>query len=220
MFFNQEDNLKIRSWIKLLLSPFVTKEEMPNRNLYVIVIKLINQMVNGKIKYPFNNYATKNELQLLQPIDIKAELTKKFYKEINLQNILNFGYQMQKQFLLSHPQYYNTFQNRNSLIRYSNLSSISTITDNFDKSTNNGNDIYLMRKNNIIKSEQKEENEINDLSISNSEIELNDEEIGKFYSIIEYLEKRINEDDLIIEHQTNEINKLTNILDVITNQIN
>ena len=94
MFFNQEDNLKIRSWIKLLLSPFVTKEEMPNRNLYVIVIKLINQMVKGKIKYPFNNYATKNELQLLQPIDIKVELTKKFYKEINLQNILNFGYQM------------------------------------------------------------------------------------------------------------------------------
>ena len=77
-----------------------------------------------------------------------------------------------------------------------------------------------MRKNNIIKSEQKEENERNDWSISNSEIELNDEEIGKFYSIIEYLEKRINEDDLIIEHQTNEINKLTNILDVITNQIN
>lgn len=155
MFFNQEDNLKIRSWIKLLLSPFVTKEEMPNRNLYVIVIKLINQMVNGKIKYPFNNYATKNELQLLQPIDIKAELTKKFYKEINLQNILNFGYQMQKQFLLSHPQYYNTFQNRNSLIKYSNLSSISTFTDNFDKSKNNGNDTYLMRKINIKKMSKK-----------------------------------------------------------------
>ena len=109
IYFNREASLKIRSWIKILSLPYATKEEKQNRNLYAI--KLINQMINGKIKYPFNNYANINEFKPLLAIDIKAELTPKFFKEINIEKITNYGYEMQKKYLSSNPQYYNTFQN-------------------------------------------------------------------------------------------------------------
>ena len=207
IYFTREENLKIRSWIKLLSMPFETKEEKQNRNLYAI--KLINQMINRKIKYPFNNYANINQLKPLLAIDIKAELTKKFYKEINLKNIVNFGYQMQNQFLSSHPQYFNTFQN-NNIYR--------SLDNSFDNNTININDMRILnRGHNIIK--ENMEKEINDYS-SEYNLDMNEEENEKIYKIIDDLEKRINKGDKMIEYQNNEINKLINMLDNLNNQKN
>ena len=207
IYFTREENLKIRSWIKLLSMPFETKEEKQNRNLYAI--KLINQMINRKIKYPFNNYANINQLKPLLAIDIKAELTKKFYKEINLKNIVNFGYQMQNQFLSSHPQYFNSFQN-NNIYR--------SLDNDYDNNNININDMRILnRGHNIIK--ENMEKEINDYS-SEYNLDKNEEEKEKIYKIIDDLEKRINEGDKVIEYQNNEINKLINMLDNLNNQKN
>ena len=48
--FSKHDKLKIKSWINLLTMPFDTNETKKNRNLYGI--KLINQIINGKLEEP------------------------------------------------------------------------------------------------------------------------------------------------------------------------
>ena len=175
IYFDRETNLRIRSWIKLLSLPYTTKEEKQNRNLYAI--KLINQMINGNIKYPFNNYANINEFKPIFAIDIKAELTPKFYEEINIEKFVKYGYEMQNKFLSSNPQYYNTFQNNNNLVRNSNFTNSIDFNDNkfylSSRNEDNSYDTYEINTNinNIrvmgidnknIKNAQKEEKDIND----------------------------------------------------------
>ena len=66
------------SWINLLTIPWETNETKKNRNLYGI--KLINQMINGKIEEPFTKYANGiNDLKWLSLIEVKSELSKKFF---------------------------------------------------------------------------------------------------------------------------------------------
>ena len=100
--FNKHDKLKIKSWINILTIPCDTNETKKNRNLYGI--KLINQMINGKLEEPFIRQANGvNDLKWLSPTDVKAELTKKFYDEIKLEEIENYGIQQQKNFLNKNP---------------------------------------------------------------------------------------------------------------------
>ena len=100
--FNKQDKLKIKSWINLLTIPCNTNDTKKNRNLYGI--KLINQMINGKLEEPFTKYANGlNDLKWLSPIDVKTELTKKFYEEIDFEKIEDFGKIQQKNFLNNHP---------------------------------------------------------------------------------------------------------------------
>ena len=209
-YFDSETNLRIRSWIKLLSLQYTTKEEKQNRNLYAI--KLINQMINGKIKYPFNNYANINELKPLLAIDIKSELTQKFYEEINIEKIVKYGYEMQNKFLSSNPQYYNTFQNSSNLIRNSNFTNSIDFNDNkfylSSRNEDNSYDTYEININN------------NNNYINNYDIDMNDEDNEKLYQIIERLQKRIKEEDKIIEFQKNEIDKLNNILNTLNIQFN
>ena len=207
IYFTSEANLKIRSWIQLLSIPHETKEEKQNRNLYAI--KLLNQMINGKIKYPFNNYANINELKPILAIDIRAELTKKFYMEINLKNIVNFGYQMQNKFLSSHPEYFKEIKNDNTL-RNSNNS--------FENNTINLNDMKTVKRTDN-KEMKNIEKEIDDY-VSDYNSDINEEENEKLYKIIKELEKKINEGNKKIEYQNNEINKLINILDNLNNRLN
>ena len=207
IYFTSEANLKIKSWIQLLSIPYETTEEKQNRNLYAI--KLLNQMINGKIKYPFNNYANINELKPLLAIDVRAELTKKFYKVINLKNIANFGYQMQNKFLLSHPQYFNE-------ISYDNLfrNSINSIESN----NINLNDMKRIKGTGNIEMKNIEK-ELDDY-VSDYNTDVNEEEKEKLYKKIEELEKKINEGNKKIEYQNNEINKILNILDNLNNTLN
>jgi hypothetical protein len=89
--FDKCDNLKIKSWINILMMPCKSNIDKKNRNLYAIL--LINQMVNGKLEEPFIKFANNtNDLKQLSPANIKAELTKKFYEEIDFEKIENFGY--------------------------------------------------------------------------------------------------------------------------------
>ena len=111
--FNKQDKLKIKSWINLLTIPCNTNDTKKNRNLYGI--KLVNQMINGKLEEPFIKYANGiNDLKWLSPIEVKSELSKKFMEEINFKEIENFGIQQQKKFLNIHPNIANKIKNQNN----------------------------------------------------------------------------------------------------------
>ena len=202
-YFNKEDGMKIKSWIKLLSNLYETKEEKQNRNLYAI--KLLNQMINGKLKKPFINYCKTNILKPILPIDIKRELTEKFLNEINFNNIVNYGYQKQNQFLQTHPEFFgNTNSNNQSKFEES-----FSFTSNADKN-------ILTQRNNNISNMDMNMDESNNNDVDYDDIVDND----KLYELIEQLENYINETDIIIENQNIEIHKLINILYNLMNNNN
>ena len=212
IYFNGEEKLKIKTWIKILSMPNESEEEKKNRNLYTI--KLVNQMINGKIKYPFNTYANINELKPFLAINLKAELTPKFYKEINMKNIINNGYQIQNQFFSTHPDFYNKINNYENT---KDLNDNKEYINNIKKSKTISYSDYL----NNINLKKKIKEEFNDIKVSfNNRKDINDENIQKLYYKIDGLENKIKEYDKIIEYQNNEIKKLHNILETLMNQIN
>ena len=203
-YFSKEDVMKIKSWIKLLSSFYQTKEEKQNRNLYAI--KLLNQMINGKLKKPFNNYCIINILKPLLPIDIRKELTEKFFNEINFKNIVNYGYQKQNQFLQTHSEFFGDINNNNN--NQSKFEESFSFTSNADKN------ILTQRYNNVsnMNTDRDKDNDMNECNNIDDEYDVNIEDNDKLYEIIEQLEKYINETDIIIENQNIEIHKLINIL--------
>ena len=207
-YFNKEDVMKIKSWIKLLSNLYETKEEKQNRNLYAI--KLLNQMINGKLKKPFINYCKTNILKPLLPIDIKRELTEKFLNEINFNNIVNYGKQKQNQFLQTHPEIFCNTNNNNQ----------SKFEESFSFTSNADKNILTQRNNNI--SNMDINMDINMDESNNNDVDYDD--IGdndKLYELIEQLENYINETDIIIENQNIEIHKLINILyNLMNNNVN
>ena len=90
--FCKSDKLKINSWAKILCVPTINIEFKKNRNLYAI--KLLDNVLNGKLEEPFNKFAKDKELKKLNPILVKTQLTSKFLKEIKKfesnDNCLNF----------------------------------------------------------------------------------------------------------------------------------
>ena len=78
--FCKSDKLKINSWAKLLCIPTINIEFKKNRNLYAI--KLLDNVLNGKLEEPFNKFAKDRELKLLDPILVKTQLSSKFLNEI------------------------------------------------------------------------------------------------------------------------------------------
>ena len=78
--FCKSDKLKINSWAKILCVPTVNIEFKKNRNLYAI--KLLDNVLNGKLEEPFNKFAKDKEIPKLNPILVKTQLTTKFLNEI------------------------------------------------------------------------------------------------------------------------------------------
>lgn len=142
--FSKHDKLKIYSWINILTIPCDSNDMKKNRNLYGI--KLINQMINGKLEEPFTRHADgPNDLKWLSPIDIKAELTKKFYEEIDFEKIENYGFQHQKKFLRSHPDIANKIKNNKNFTNTQNNN--NTIDFNVNTNYNNSNNNNLNKLN-------------------------------------------------------------------------
>ncbi len=218
VYFKKEDHLKIKSWINILSGPYQTEKEKQNRNLYAI--KLLNQMVNGKLKIPFINYCKTNKLKQLLPIDIKGELTQKFLTEINFKELVNYAYQKQKKFLELHPELNKNNNNKNNnFLRYTDKSNSIFIVDKedlnnkFDESFSFTN-ISNIDKNRVTQKNEnfKPESDLNDKISEELNMDYNDEDNYRLFQLIEELEYQINENDKIIEYQNNEINKLINIL--------
>ena len=131
--FSKQDRLKIKSWISILTIPCNTNETKKNRNLYGI--KLINQMVQGKLEEPFTKYANgPNDLRWLSPIDVKTELCKKFYEEIDFEKVEEYGINQQKNFLANHPDIAEKMRNSQHTPKNTNSDFYQNSQNNF---TNN-----------------------------------------------------------------------------------
>ena len=233
--FNKYDKLKIKSWINILTIPFDTNEMKKNRNLYGI--KLINQMINGKLEEPFIKHADgPNDLKWLSPIDIKAELTKKFYEEIDFEKIENYGMQQQKKFLINHPEIANKIKNQNNSNSKNMIDDDNTYNNNFNNQMNNEfNDInneipYYTEGNNFISNNNREMEDIslNKINPNNKTAEFrmvqnktnnirNYNDKIKLINIIRDLEQKVIERDEIIEFQNKQIEQIKNRINFIQN---
>ena len=239
--FNEQEKSKIKSWINILSIPCNTDESKKNRNLYGI--KLINQMINGKLEKPFNNHANNNqELKWLSPKDIKNELSQKFMEEINLEKIENFGILQQKKFLENHPDladkirnsHQSSNKNMNSEIfqnspnkMTNNINNINNFPESYEDNLNenqfypeefnynNINNFNFDNNNNISNNSYSKLNEFNIVNKTNYNKNLNDK--IKLVNIIRNLEQKVIERDEIIEYQNKQIEQIHNRILFIQN---
>ena len=229
--FNKQDRLKIKSWISLLTIPCNTNETKKNRNLYGI--KLINQMVNGKLEEPFTKYANgPNDLRWLSPIDIKAELSKKFFEEIDFEKIEQYGMSQQKNFLANHPDIADKIRNsqtNNNINPDFNLRSQDNLNNNNMNYINTNSDNNIMNNNyNENYEEQNISNENqyypeinNNYNVNNYISKINNNKNYndkiKLVNIIRDLEQKVIERDEIIEYQNKQIAQIQNRINFIQN---
>ena len=215
--FNKQDKLKIKSWISLLTIPCNTTDTKKNRNLYAI--KLINQMINGKLEEPFTKYANGlNDLKWLSPIDIKAELTKKFFEEIDFNKIENYGINQQKIFLENHPDIAEKIRNSQSnkkninteFNQYSQNNFNNNINDleNYDENNTSNENRFYPEENNFY-NVNSYINKVNNTKNYNDKI--------KLINIIRDLEQKVIERDEIIEYQNKQIAQIKNRINFIQN---
>ena len=220
--FSKQDRLKIKSWISILTIPCNTNETKKNRNLYGI--KLINQMVQGKLEEPFTKYANgPNDLKWLSPIDVKTELCKKFYEEIDFEKIENYGINQQKNFLENHPDIADRL--RNSLHTHKNTNSdfYHNSQNNFNNNILNDNNECMdnFEGNNISNDAQKYPEENNNYNVNNYITKINNNKNYnnkiKLINIIRDLEQKVIERDEIIEYQNKQIEQIQNRINFIQN---
>ena len=210
--FNKCDNLKIKSWINLLMMPCKSNMDKKNRNLYAIL--LINQMVNGRLEEPFIKFANStNDLKQLSPANIKSELTRKFYEEIDFEKIENFGYSKQKQFIQNHPSIAEQIKEKSENNKKSEKNS--------DKIAKNKNVVDYSRVNNIINYNVVDtEFKSKKAFFTKPFRAFNEDDYDKLIeldnntlcNIIKDLEDKINERDNIIEQQNEKLDELKKLM--------
>ena len=221
--FDKCDNLKIKSWINLLMMPCKSNMDKKNRNLYAIL--LINQMVNGRLEEPFVKFANNaKDLKQLSPANIKAELSRKFYEEIDFEKIENFGYSKQKQFIQNNPTVAEQIREKNfenNKININKNKNKSKNKDNNNKEKNNKKIVDYSRVNNIInfnvvdpefKSKKAFFNKSYNAFSKQDYDKLMDIDTNSLYSIIRDLEAKIDERESIIEQQAEKIDELKKIM--------
>ena len=224
--FDKCDTLKIKSWINILMMPCKSNVDKKNRNLYAIL--LINQMVNGKLEEPFVKFANStSDLKQLSPANIKSELTKKFYEEIDFEKIENFGYAQQKQFIQNHPQMAEQIRekelNKINAVNNKTNKKINNISDNNNVNKNNNNKkiVDYSRVNNIInynvddpefRSQKAYFNKPFGIFNERDYDKLMEVDVNNLYNIIQDLEQKISERDIIIEQQNDKIDELKKVM--------
>jgi len=217
--FDKCDNLKIKSWINLLMMPTKSNMDKKNRNLYAIL--LINQMVNGKLEEPFVKFANNaKDLKQLSPANIKSELTKKFYDEIDFERIENFGYSKQRQFIQNNPNIAEQIKEKN----LGNNKINKKMENNNNNKRNNSNNkkvVDYSRINNIINYNVVDPEFRSKKAFFNKPYrafneqeydKLMEVDVNSLYDIIKDLEQKIAERDNIIEQQTDTIDELKKLM--------
>ena len=209
--FNKCDVLKIKSWINLLMMPCKSNIDKKNRNLYAIL--LINQMENGKLEEPFIKFAnSSNDLKQLSPANIKSELSKKFYEEIDFEKIENFGYITQAQFIQNHPDIANKIKEKYNT---------KNINNKINVKKNNKKVVDYSRVDNVIDfsgidNEFRSKKAFYNKPYSGYNMrdydQLMEIDNNGLYLIIKDLEEKIDERDSVIEEQRNKIDELKTIL--------
>ena len=214
--FNKIDVLKIKSWVNLLMMPCKSNIDKKNRNLYAIL--LINQMVNGKLEEPFIKFANStNDLKQLSPANIKSELTKKFYEEIDFEKIENFGKMKQTQFIQNHPNIANKikenikgkYNDKNINNRKNNNKSNIKKPVDYSRVTNV---IDIKGVDSDFRSKKAFYNKLYSGYNMRDYDKLMEIDNNGLFQIIKDLEGKIEERDNVIEEQRNELDELKNIL--------
>lgn len=210
--FSRSDVMKIKSWIDVFMVPVDAQESKKNRNLHAI--KLINQMISGRLEEPFTKFAKNiHDMKYLSPIEVRAELTKKFFSEIDFQKIEDFGYSQQKNFLKLHPEVLehklNTEENKvyNKTMKSKNHNSNIVISESFDnRKSEKSPKFYNKLEENV----DDIKNYIFDYNMQISKIKPNIAKFDRFklQSIIVELSKKLNERDEIIDFQARQIEHL------------
>ena len=176
-------------------------------------------MINGKLEEPFTKYANGlNDLKWLSPIDIKAELTKKFFEEIDFNKIENYGINQQKIFLENHPdiaeKIRNSQSNKNNINteynQYSQNNFNNNINDleNYDENNTSNENRFYPEENNFY-NVNSYINKVNNTKNYNDKI--------KLINIIRDLEQKVIERDEIIEYQNKQIAQIKNRINFIQN---
>lgn len=125
--FCKSDKLKINSWAKVLCIPTINIEFKKNRNLYAI--KLLDNVLNGKLEDPFNKFAKDKELKTISPILVKTQLSDKFLNEIQ-------KYHLSDNILRYENQNYAEFNPTIHLNEKLNKAKKSNTAKNFNKRDN------------------------------------------------------------------------------------
>ena len=209
--FNKCDVLKIKSWINLLMMPCKSNIDKKNRNLYAIL--LINQMVNGKLEEPFIKFAnSSNDLKQLSPANIKSELSKKFYEEIDFEKIENFGYIKQAQFIQNHPDIANKIKEKYNTKNINNKINVKKNNKKVADYSRVDNVIDFSGIDNEFRSKKAFYNKPYSGYNMRDYDQLMEIDNNGLYLIIKDLEEKIDERDSVIEEQRNKIDELKTIL--------
>ena len=216
--FNKCDVLKIKSWINLLMMPCKSNIDKKNRNLYAIL--LINQMVNGKLEEPFIKFAnSSNDLKQLSPANIKSELSKKFYEEIDFEKIENFGYIKQAQFIQNHPDIANKIKEKYNTKNINNKINVKKNNKKVVDYSRVDNVIDFSGLDNEFRSKKAFYNKPYSGYNMRDYDQLMEIDNNGLYLIIKDLEEKIDERDSVIEEQRNKIDELKTILNKLENNL-
>ena len=186
-------------------------------------------MIKGKLEDPFTKYANGlNDLKWLSPIDVKTELTKKFYEEIDFEKIENYGKIQQKNFLNNHPDIAEKIRNSQASKKSANLISESEIKNNninYIKTNSDNNMDEFVNLENFNENNNLSKNQFypeeNNYNVNNYINKVNNtknyNEKIKLVNIIRDLEQKVIERDEIIEYQNKQIEQIKNRINFIQN---
>ena len=162
--------MKIQSWIKYFMLPVETLKGKKNRNLYAI--KLINNLINGRIEEPFTKFAkSPNDMKWLSFQIIKSELSKKFYDEINCDKVEQEGYEQYKKLNEENKNNEDIEDSENQLRNNLDHFDVNNNINELDKEQNEldkfklGSIIQVLTEKNKVKDEEIEQlqSEINEM---------------------------------------------------------
>jgi hypothetical protein len=168
--YSKNDIMKIQSWIKYFMLPVETLKGKKNRNLYAI--KLINNLINGRIEEPFTKFAkSPNDMKWLSFQIIKSELSKKFYDEINCDKVEQEGYEQYKKLNEENKNNEDIEDSENQLRNNLEHFDVNNNINELDKEQNEldkfklGSIIQVLTEKNKVKDEEIEQlqSEINEM---------------------------------------------------------
>jgi hypothetical protein len=168
--YSKNDIMKIQSWIKYFMLPVETLKGKKNRNLYAI--KLINNLINGRIEEPFTKFAkSPNDMKWLSFQIIKSELSKKFYDEINCDKVEQEGYEQYKKLNEENKNNEDIEDSENQLRNNLDHYDVNDNINELDKEQNEldkfklGSIIQVLTEKNKVKDEEIEQlqSEINEM---------------------------------------------------------
>ena len=150
--------------------PVETLKGKKNRNLYAI--KLINNLINGRIEEPFTKFAkSPNDMKWLSFQIIKSELSKKFYDEINCDKVEQEGYEQYKKLNEENKNNEDIEDSENQLRNNLEHFDVNNNINELDKEQNEldkfklGSIIQVLTEKNKVKDEEIEQlqSEINEM---------------------------------------------------------